>query len=306
MLKPTYHFFRTDIAEQYGIPAAILLEHIRYWTDKNKANGAHFYDGRYWTYNSVKAFTELFPYFSEKQVRGHLTRLVDEGLILKGNYNASAYDRTAWYTLTDKGEGLYDITRSVNIDLRVRANGSPRKGEPIPDIDTDIYIPGAMLPSNVSDKAYNPNTPSPNILQREEGSIRTSPLTGGAAAARVPYEQIKNDYNAICASLPKCKVLTEERKRAIKARFAEGFTAEMFREVFRKAEQSSFLKGGGKQGFVANLDFLIGAKAAKVLEGVYDDGTGAQAEETPLVRTPEYTDEEFDRMFAVRKENGDA
>ena len=56
------HTFDSEIAEKYGVNCAILLQFIFFWCEKNKANGKHFYDGHYWTYNSRKALQSLFPY----------------------------------------------------------------------------------------------------------------------------------------------------------------------------------------------------------------------------------------------------
>ena len=68
------HNFDTNIAEKYGINAAIILQNMYYWIEKNRANEKHFHDGYYWTYNSLKAFEELFPYMSTKQIRGALEK----------------------------------------------------------------------------------------------------------------------------------------------------------------------------------------------------------------------------------------
>ena len=95
------HSFNTKIAQKYGIVCAILLQNLFYWTEKNKANNVHFHDGYYWTYNSNKAFEELFPYLSGRQIKYALDSLEENGLIKKGNYNKSC-DRTLWYAVTEK------------------------------------------------------------------------------------------------------------------------------------------------------------------------------------------------------------
>lgn len=129
------HVFDVEVANEYGLLPSIILENIGFWVAHNQANETNFHDGRYWTYNSQKAFGELFPYASEKQIRTALKKLKDEDLILVGNYNASAYDRTTWYTLSDKGES---ICRPSPLHLPSRANGCAPEGGPIPDINTDI------------------------------------------------------------------------------------------------------------------------------------------------------------------------
>ena len=55
------HQFDTEIAKEYGVDIAIVVSNIAFWLQKNKANGKHIHDGKVWTYNSTKAFKELFP-----------------------------------------------------------------------------------------------------------------------------------------------------------------------------------------------------------------------------------------------------
>lgn len=101
------HSFDIEIAQKVGVNAAILYKHIQYWCAKNKANDKHFHDGYYWTYNSTKAFSELFPYMTERQIRTALEKLINENLIKKAKYNTQNYDQTLWYT---------DLTKMSNQD----------------------------------------------------------------------------------------------------------------------------------------------------------------------------------------------
>nr|UVM99727.1 MAG: replication initiator protein A [Bacteriophage sp.] len=103
------HIFDTDVAQLVGINAAVLLENIAHWCEHNAANNTNLHDGHYWTYNSIKAFSELFPYMTVNVLRTAIKKLKDNGLILAGHYNKSAYDRTTWYTLTEKAETLLDV-----------------------------------------------------------------------------------------------------------------------------------------------------------------------------------------------------
>lgn len=129
------HVFDSQIAQEYGVNAAIIFQNLAYWIEHNRANETNFYDGRYWTYNSVRAFTELFPYLTDKQIRGALKKLEEGGMILVGNYNKSAYDRTRWYALTEKGLSIYT---KGQMNFADRENENAHEGEPIPDINTDV------------------------------------------------------------------------------------------------------------------------------------------------------------------------
>ena len=86
------------------------------------------------------------------------------------------------------------------------------------------------------------------------------------------YQHIVEMYNSICISLPTVTVLSESRKKAIKARFASGYTDEDFQKLFTMAEGSAFLKGKNARNWQANFDWLIkDANMAKVLDGNYND-----------------------------------
>lgn len=95
------HSFDIELASQYGIEEAILLKNIQFWIAKNKANNKHFYEGKYWTYNSMAAFAELFPYMTENQIKYAIGKLVDNGVLLKASFNENKFDKTQWYSLVD-------------------------------------------------------------------------------------------------------------------------------------------------------------------------------------------------------------
>ena len=88
------HSFNTDLAKLVGLKEAILLSHLYFWYEKNKANRRNFHDGTYWTYNSINAFHEQFDYLSVKEIRGALQRLKEQGYIIEGNYNTLKIDQT--------------------------------------------------------------------------------------------------------------------------------------------------------------------------------------------------------------------
>lgn len=127
------HSFDIDIAKRYGIQPAILLKNIYFWIEKNKANDKNFYDGYWWTYNSKKAFAELFPYMTARQIEYALQKLIEDDLIITGNYNKVAYDRTLWYAITKKG---YSILQNCEMEETRKGNGNPENVQPIPNINT--------------------------------------------------------------------------------------------------------------------------------------------------------------------------
>jgi hypothetical protein len=131
------HSFDPDIAQRVGVHAAVLYQNIVWWCAKNAANGHNQHDGHHWTYNSVRAWSELFPYMTPKQIRTSLERLEADGMILSGSYNKSAYDRTKWFCPASQDH------------LPSKANEVAAEGKPIPVINTDIKpdeVSGAKAP----------------------------------------------------------------------------------------------------------------------------------------------------------------
>lgn len=127
------HSFNIKLATKYGVEEAIIIENLAFWINKNAANNKNNIDGYYWTYNSSKAFKELFPYISEKKIQRILKKLEELKIVKSGNFNKSSYDRTKWYTITDKS-----IRQIYTIHLPKLSNGLDTSVQPIPDINTDI------------------------------------------------------------------------------------------------------------------------------------------------------------------------
>ena len=142
-----HHVFVTEVADRYGMAAAVILNNIFYWMKQNEANETNYHDGHYWTYNSAKGFTRIFTYLSEKQIRNALEILKSGGLILTGNYNKVPYDRTLWYTVTEKGAEFFQNASSIKgnsicpqgkMDIAKKENGSSQEDTPIPYINNTI------------------------------------------------------------------------------------------------------------------------------------------------------------------------
>lgn len=136
------HSFDPDVAAKVGLNAAVIYQNILWWAEKNAANGKHHHDGLWWTYNSISAFSDLFPYLTAKQIRTALDKLEQEGLIASGCFNKSSYDRTKWYAPT---------CPIGNSDLPKKANEVAQNGKPIPDSKPDAK-PDDITP-------YNPPLP---------------------------------------------------------------------------------------------------------------------------------------------------
>lgn len=170
--------YKVEIAKKYGIYEAIFIHNIAYWLKKNIANQKHFHDGYVWTYNSMKAFLELFEEFSERKIRTTIENLVEKGILKKGNYNKIAYDRTTWYTII-KDDILeaynidYSICRKSQMETTKKSNENDENVEPIPNLNT------------------KPSKPKPPTI--EEGDFEKSADDGGGGIKVIIKELINNN-----------------------------------------------------------------------------------------------------------------
>ena len=102
------------VAARYGFEEAVFLHSIMYWYKTNRANNRNYQDGRWWTYNSIKAFTEIFPWWTEKQIRRIANSCREQGAIIAGAYNEDRRDRSLWYTPGDELLRLYGLAETGN------------------------------------------------------------------------------------------------------------------------------------------------------------------------------------------------
>lgn len=131
--------FNSDIARAYGVEEAVFIHNLYWWITKNEANGRHHHDGRTWTYNTMKAFSKLFPFWSEKQISRIIHKLRDNGALHIGNYNESKRDRTQWYALdecitTIYRDNCYALTEKGTCNPPNGGLETPKRSPPIDQV----------------------------------------------------------------------------------------------------------------------------------------------------------------------------
>lgn len=143
--------FDEAIAIEYGVDEAIFISNLYFWIRKNEANEKHFHDGRTWTYNTFQAWCTLFPFWSERQVKHLVKKMTDRGLILTGNYNKIAFDRTLWYALSDNvlsicRNGTMHSTKVSDEKGQICTMRKDKCVPPIPDSNPDVKPNNTPLP----------------------------------------------------------------------------------------------------------------------------------------------------------------
>jgi len=135
------HHFDIDEAQRFGVNEAIFLHNLKFWITHNMANDLHNHEDKTWTYNSRKALSQLFPYWSESQVRRITASLIENKVIKISSFNKARYDHTLWYTIIDS-EVLAGIKTSLKasagLNCRNRQIEGTKSSNQIDEIVTPI------------------------------------------------------------------------------------------------------------------------------------------------------------------------
>lgn len=83
------------LAKALGINEAIIIQQIHYWLKKK----LHFYDNKYWTYNTYEDWAKQFSWLHPKTVNRIILNLEKIGVLESNNYNKAGFDKTKWYTI---------------------------------------------------------------------------------------------------------------------------------------------------------------------------------------------------------------
>lgn len=237
--------FDGAVAEMYGVDGAVFISRLQFWIEKNAANDRHYHEGRYWTYNSLRAMEKLFPFWSRRQIERIVKNLKDKGVLLTANYARDSYDRTLFYALDESKLPI-----------------SPFGGDLSPNGDNPLSPNGEMINEQLKTQI------------REEEDKANKPEISNKP------QQLADRYNAICTNLPRVVRLTDKRRRAVRLIHDKGYTPEQLDEVFRKAQESSFCTGQNDRHWKADFDWLLNeSNLVKVLEGKYDNPAAAKPPE---------------------------
>lgn len=131
--------------------------------------------------------------------------------------------------------------------------------------------------NDLNNKDINNNT----LVLRQESETGVSPT--------VDYDRIIDLYHSICKSYPRILKLSDVRKRKVEIRFKEEMKSDwaLLESVFRKMEESKFLRGDNPRGWKATFDWLFtnDKNWLKVAEGNYEN------RETKKMQTNKVNDE---------------
>jgi hypothetical protein len=104
------HSFSVDVAGAYSVDVALMLQHICFWYEKVVSDDVNKFKNEHWVRMKLTQMNQQFPYWGISKIRHLIDKMLDEKLIKKGEFNTKKNDRTKWYTLTQKGKNLLNIS----------------------------------------------------------------------------------------------------------------------------------------------------------------------------------------------------
>jgi hypothetical protein len=279
------HHFDVHHAIAYGIPGAILLNNFIFWIRKNRANGVHFHEGRTWTYNSVAALQELFPYMGIKQIRGAIDKLIENDVLIKRDLSKGRADRSLWYALVNE-EAFYGADEHSAKRANVKGHSAKRASH---SAERASALCQKGESSIYTDKNTTNNTDNAPPSAPQEST--SSAVAVVAPKATNPVDQVFFHWQQVM-QCPRAKLDTK-RRTAVQARLKDGYTAADLMQAIDGCRASDWHMGKNKDGKVFNDLELICRDAGKV------DGFMAQTTRAPQAGSAgESLKEKNDRITA--------
>lgn len=156
------HHFPPLIAEKYGVNAAIFLRDIYHWCETNQNNGENFYEGRWWTYQTMKGLCLRHTYWTKNQMEHIIRTCKEKGALLSGHFGENQFDRTCWYALTDEALALFGAPASTSEISEMDSREIPASSLKNQKCNIDKY--------KTENKAY---TSLPPTTEKPEKAVRT-------------------------------------------------------------------------------------------------------------------------------------
>jgi hypothetical protein len=232
------HLFNTEDAKVYGVVPAIILYDIRIYIrgkisrDESRhkiKDGELAGQERHWIFDSINSISSRHPYLTKSEVRRSMEKLLAEGVLVRGYFNQTPYDRTSWWALKD--EPIVEKEKSSMIlDVSDLTNGCAEFDKSNCQ-DCQIELSEMTNPIAESDKSY-------------KGTIE-------------PYRTTIEPYREDFVELPKWNLikLTQGEVDKIKTKFAESnmgrddihFALTQF-QCWAEENPAKFKKRGSKTG----------------------------------------------------------
>jgi len=240
------------------------------WHDENSEHEAKIKKRRTHARIPYQVFTDE-TWMDKSFISRKLNELVNWGIIIRDK-NTSPYtycfnvyvDR--WDKKIFRNTTIY---RSINNsqDSKLFTEQSTNS---LPDSQLEVDRIVNSLPLEMPN-----NSGIDRPLKKDKESIKRKKKKSDLDQDKVPYQKIVDLFHERCPSYPRVIKITENRKTHIQARWNQHRgKIEVFTQVFKKAETSTFMKGSNERCWCADFDWIMNENnMIKILEGKYDNNS---------------------------------
>lgn len=176
-----------------------------------------------------------------------------------------------------------DVPEKGDMDVTVSPNGKDDTDVTLFDLKGDASV--ALSTKRVTSRVEKGDMGvTPSVKNQKIKHIRRQPegvATGaGPEKPSCPAEKIVEIYHEVLPELPKVKMLTEERRKHLRARWREEpkhQSLDWWRKYFQAVRASDFLMGKTDRPFVPDFGWLVkSGNFVKVIEGRYANRQGGR------------------------------
>ena len=143
--KNEFYVVSVEDTIKYGIVSAAIIGRIRHWCDYNKKHKTKncYHDECWWSgFMSSKEFAVQLG-IPSKTIENHISKLLKDGIIIKGVFNRHKRDRTGWYRVNANPQ------IEENHFLKSSKSISSNQGNAIPQIEETLPV-SITVSQNVS------------------------------------------------------------------------------------------------------------------------------------------------------------
>ena len=150
------HSFSVSVAQQVGVPGAILMQHFLFLQKSNISGDEKWWEK--WVRRSAASIANTYPYWSAKQISAIIESLEKGGLSVSKIENQNKYDRTKSYILTPKGlqvmgENAFSVSANGKAETE---NDIPANGKMSIKEDCTFIIPSFVEGKNAQNALTSP------------------------------------------------------------------------------------------------------------------------------------------------------
>lgn len=192
-----------------SLDEAVIIQQLHYWLQRSNL----VRENHRWVYNSMADWNKQFPWLTRKTLTNKFNDLEKRGLIITGNYNKAAFDKTKWYRI--------DYDAFSHLEQRLGKN-YPTNEQDLPNGDGKNYSMEEEKSTQPIPLDYTETTQETTTRDKGQAQPAQSPI---AAQRREVVEYLNQKTGK------HFKPNADGNKRIIEPRLKEGYTVDEMKKV---------------------------------------------------------------------------